>query len=117
MYRPDKTVDDVGWTHKRQDYNHKNLDCNEDQGGLRPPPRETMVEHKTLGPFVHQSLDLQGRTFRRRILQTTVSEMIVHREVIDCRTTVSISMLMNSLTQDVLNDKSPMLDIKNNSDF
>jgi transposase InsO family protein len=120
MYRPDKNCGRCGgWTHKRQDCPSKNPDCNEDPGEFKTSTKGRLWwQNKTLGPFVHQHLDLQSRTFGKTD-PTDHGRRDDHSQRGDssqshCKYT---SMLINSLTQDVLNNKSPMLDYKNNSDF
>jgi hypothetical protein len=111
MYDRNKNCGRCGsWTHLTAVCGNKNPDCNEDGGAFHTSNKgKQWWQDRKLGPFVHQSLDFKGRTYKQREPAYTQ-----HQQQNQCEFS---QMLLTTITQDVLNVKSPNLDYQNSSDF
>ena len=95
------------WNHKKEKCDNKNPDCNEDGGDFKSSTKgRQWWENKKIGPFVHRSLNLLGQPYGGREPAEEQHNKCEYSQ-----------MFLTSITQDVLNLKSPKLDYKNNSDF
>jgi hypothetical protein len=67
MFDRNKNCNRCGsWTHPTKDCQNKNPDCNEDGGDFHTSNKSKQWwQDRKLGPFVHQSLDLKGRTYNQ----------------------------------------------------
>jgi hypothetical protein len=96
------------WTHKTAICRNENPDCNEDSGDFNLSNKgKRWWQDRKLGPFVHQRLDPSGRTYKK-------TEPAGQQRQGKCEYS---PLLLTSITQDVLNVTSPILDYKYYSDF